>query len=549
MSLAQRLDPVPLAVILAGLVARTVFWATTDRQFEDGLITTIHARNAVEGLGLTHHIGEGHIHGFTSPISVLVPLVGELVHSGAGFFALRFTSLVAFVVASFFAWRLCQLFEVGRWPAAFVLCFLAFDRNHLFYGMAGMETEIAVAVLLGSMYVTIRRHAVWAGITFGLCALTRPDFLLWVVIGAAFLATVGRRQVILALACALAVTGPWVVFATAYYGSPVPHTIAAKSHELFDPPSLRHPGAFLPWGRDQLIGHRGSWVGVSPFLEDGQVVDTPVPHVLLKLIAYTLLLLALLGACARGRRGPPLWPIAVYVSGFLLYLLFVLPATYFQWYQPPVTACLALLAAIGMAAIGRRSAAAPKVASAFLALAFAAPLVWVFPMEARIQHIENHVRKQMGQWLYDHVPTGESLTSESSGYVGYYGRVKLYDWPGLTSKASFDAVKNLPPIDDQFLTVIRVLRPDWIVMRPPEVRLFRSTYPQLAGTYHIVKAFQADPPVGLPLPSRYPAYGPGVFALRQWGMIERNIDEQFVVLRRIQLGPVRRVADPTTSRT
>src|SRR5262245_65197842 len=83
--------------IPTAIAARLVFWIVTQRVWEDALITITHARNAVEGLGLTHHAGEPLTHGFTSAISVLVPLAGEIVSPGAGLLALRLASLVAAV--------------------------------------------------------------------------------------------------------------------------------------------------------------------------------------------------------------------------------------------------------------------------------------------------------------------------------------------------------------------------------------------------------------------------------------------------------------------
>src|SRR6476659_5797846 len=77
-----RVDPLLAGAIALALISRIVFWAYTDRVWEDALITIAHARNAVDGLGLVHHAGEGHVQGFTSGLSVLVPLAGEAIHSG-----------------------------------------------------------------------------------------------------------------------------------------------------------------------------------------------------------------------------------------------------------------------------------------------------------------------------------------------------------------------------------------------------------------------------------------------------------------------------------
>ena len=67
---------VPIFIMLAvGL--RILFWAYTDRIWEDAIITLAPAKNFWEGYGLTHHIPEPRIYSFTSTISILVFLIGE----------------------------------------------------------------------------------------------------------------------------------------------------------------------------------------------------------------------------------------------------------------------------------------------------------------------------------------------------------------------------------------------------------------------------------------------------------------------------------------
>src|SRR3712207_4799692 len=77
--------PRVLALAIVGaLGARLAFWLISGRIWEDALITVTHARNAVQGIGLTHHPGEPLTHGFTSALSVLIPLVGEALVAGSG---------------------------------------------------------------------------------------------------------------------------------------------------------------------------------------------------------------------------------------------------------------------------------------------------------------------------------------------------------------------------------------------------------------------------------------------------------------------------------
>src|SRR5437660_12091186 len=215
---------------IAGAVAsRLVFWATTNRMFEDGLTTITHARNVPLGLGLVHHAGEGNGYGFTSALGVLSPLAGELIHQGSGMFAMRIASLVAVGIALVYARLICRDLSLGKFPTGFVLAYLAFDQNMIFYGMSGMETQVAVAVILGGVYHVRRQDLVASGVWLGLAPLARPEFVLWVAPALAYLALTHLRRGIAAGGLAGAIVAPWIVFTPAYYGSPIPNAVVAQA--------------------------------------------------------------------------------------------------------------------------------------------------------------------------------------------------------------------------------------------------------------------------------------------------------------------------------
>jgi len=95
-----RANPMLVGFIVVGLIARIAFWAITDRKLDDALITIKFDKNLADGFGLVHNLGEGHVQGFTSALSVLVPLPGELIYHGGGFLFIRLASLACFVVAA-----------------------------------------------------------------------------------------------------------------------------------------------------------------------------------------------------------------------------------------------------------------------------------------------------------------------------------------------------------------------------------------------------------------------------------------------------------------
>jgi hypothetical protein len=491
----------------------------TDRRFEDAMITIKHAKNAAEGHGLVHHLGEGHVYGFTSALSVLVPLPGELISAGGGgFLALRLASLGAFVVAAVFARRLARLLGLGPWPTGLVLAYLAFDQLQIFYGMSGMETEMAVAVLLASVYYVWQGTWIAAGVTFGLALLARPDFVLWVLPAMVVLLLRNRRDAIRAAAVGAAVVGPWLIFTTLYYGSPIPNTIRAKSLSLppFQPSSLS-PVAWWHFTGDQLGYNKLDWKLASPFLERTFTSETPLPYELLKLVALAVLALALIGAFGSWRFRS--WRAAiVYVALFVIYKFYFLPNTYFEWYYPPVLALLFFLCALG---IQRLASFIPRLAApvaAAVAVLFALHMPFSFPLESRIQHrIEDRVRTPLGGYLARVVKPGQTITSESSGYVGWDTNATLYDFPGLTSTTVYHLLRETDGRYTNVCGVIYLLHPTWVVLRPFEVAVCRYSYPRTMGHYRFNRRFHVSEASS---------------NLEHWGLAFDDIDRDFTVMRR-----------------
>jgi hypothetical protein len=512
-----RANSLLVGALAAGLVARIVFWAMTDRRIDDALITIKHDKNLVDGVGLVHHLGEGHVHGFTSALSVLVPLPGELIAEDGGFFMIRVVSLLAFVAAAVYAYRICRELDLGPWPTGFALAYLALDQNQIFFGMAGMETQIAVGVLLAGIYYVMVEDHTKSGIALGLAILARPDFVLWVLPAYAFLLARSRRGAARAGLWTAGVVAPWLIFTTAYYGSPIPHTITAKS-AFFGPdfPALTDPGGWISFIGDSLSAASHDWTLISPFLERLFVIATPLPYTLLKLIAFTVAALALIGAFATWRRVS--WrPAIAFAALFVLYKVFVIGGGYNEWYGPPAIAVIFLLAAAGLDRITRsRPAWLVAVPATVLALAFAIHIPFTFPLERTVQHqIEDQVRLPMGRYLGEVVKPGQTIGSESAGYVSYYTNATLYDFPGLTSPAVVEALQSDSPHLPGIYGIAELLRPDFLIMRPTELQSLIDADPQTADMYRVLRTFEV--PVE---DSR----------LEHWGLDLFNVDREFTVL-------------------
>jgi hypothetical protein len=530
-SVARR-EPLLLTFMAGAVVARIAFWVISNRMFEDGLTTITHARNVPLGLGLVHHAGEGRVHGFTSALGVLIPLAGELVQQGSGMFTIRVASLAAVCVALVYARLICRNLGLGPFPSGFVLAYLAFDQNMIFYGMAGMETQVAVAILLAGVYHVRRNDLVASGIWLGLAPLARPEFLLWVVPALAYLAVQNRKRAAQSAAIAGAILAPWIVFTFLYYGSPIPNTVIAKSTAVPIPPILSagSPVPWLGWLIGQFTGHVALLLyHLEPFREVWSTAAAPLPTPVLLLTAVITADLVVVGLWVS-RRIPGFWPVIAFLALFFGYRVYFLPVLfYYDWYLPPFLGLLMIVAAIGLQRLATVTRQSSYVVATLLAVAFAIHMPFSFVVEGKVQAVEDQVRTNAAKYLKTAVPSGQSVVSESAGYVGFYGDVKLYDYPGLTSPTSVHALQKLPPDRRDVEDLIAALQPDWLILRPWELDGLQKKFPGVAAMYEVDRVFEL---AGVP---EAQLNADGASTVSFGGLAETDTDEKFIVLRRVRV--------------
>ena len=501
-----------LALTVVAVGVRLVFVLFTDRVWEDALITIAHAKNAVAGVGLTHHAGEGPTHGFTSALSVLIPLAGELVAPDAGLLTLRMASLLAAIAALWFGWHLAVLLGLSGAGRFLVLGFLTFEQNHIFYGMAGMETQVAVAILLAGFTHAIAGNVWRAGTAAGLAVLARPEFLILLVpflLMSAWI-SVGRRATVQVGAVAGLVAAPWIAFTSLYYGTPMPHTIIAKAESFSTLPS---PGTPVPEVLLGVVAHFET-LGRTfmPFYADTKVVSAPLPFLALASVASVMIVAILIGLI-DARRERPWWGLGGFLIVYTAYRVVFLPTSYFDWYVPPVTAVAVFFVARGLGVMLTGRSSRWMATGAIVAL-FAMPIPGLMTLERRIQEVEELVRRPVAQYLSEHVAIGEPVVAEAAGYFGESG-VLLWDFPGLTSPAALSFTQRIPREDRSVSALVAISRPRWAVLRPRELDDLQLGWPEEARRFDICLDI-----------------GPGGESLGVGDMRKHSIDLRFLILRR-----------------
>jgi len=488
---ATRWGVISLAVLLPLLIA-----AFTGHAWEDYFITLRASLNLVEGHGLVFTPGE-RLHTFTSPLGVLLPALALKLGGGHEMVALwiyRVMNAAALGVAAWTVWRRFDEWQIGTWPRWIFFGLLLVDAKLTDFAMNGMETGLLVCftLLLWNELEAPSPRSWGIAMTMAGLMWTRPDAC--ILIGAlcvphlvirggnapasrpwsAWLrGTLGGAVLYL----------PWFAWAWWYYGSPVPHTIIAKS-QITTPPTWQSL-LTIPW-RSLL----GDSIFVDLFLPTywasggwprGLVVFA---HVLTVLTAFAWLWPKL---SAPARR----LSLTLFLGMFYLCAIILFP-----WYSPPWAA----LAYLALAWCAHEThcwleksfrAGLPLFRIAACVALLVQIGIWLgsaWEMRMQQQLIENSVRKPIGLWLRENARPTDTVFLEPLGYVGFYSGLKMYDYPGLSST---EVVQQIRQGSRRFAEVITALKPTWLVLRPFE--LADPKLPENAGLrdYELVRTWSA----------------------------------------------------------
>lgn len=427
--------------LLAALavVTRWIFQAVTGLTMEDALISLRYAENLAAGHGMVYNVDE-RVFGASTPLYVL--LLAGLTRLQLPALAVAKTLAALADGATLFLWGRWLLRETGKgWAALLFGVTFALSPVMVEISVCGMETSFALLLLTLALLADLEERPLRCGLVLGLLMLVRPDGALAaaVVLGLRAWRT-GRIPWRAGLAAA-AVLLPWLLIATAYYGSPVPNSIPAKAAAY----NLHRP-SMLPnlW---DTVGRLGPTRG-------------PFGSLLANLVLFPCLAIGVWEAWAVRR----LRPLAALFLAWWAYL--VVPKTLlFPWYLPPLLLPAYVLAALGFDHWLKQPRRRPSPALALCAvgIGLVSWLWWVGERDIRRQRAELHVRRGVGLWLRENTPPDARVALEPIGYIGYYSRRKLLDEVGLVSP-------QMVPLNRAgagwFAEMLERFAPDYVVERP-----------------------------------------------------------------------------------
>lgn len=473
-----------IGLVLFAIILRVFFWLYTGRVWEDSLITLNNASNFWLGNGLTHHLNEAKAQSFTSPIGLLIPLIGEAVNQGL--WLLRVSSLAASVGSIFIAYLIGQKWNFGWQSQLLVLGYLACDQLQIFFGMAGMETQVATFLMLFLVYLLITERWLALGIISGLGMLTRPEFIFCILILMPYIIIWRRQKLLLVLTPILVIVTPWAIFSQTYFGSLIPNTVQAKSFAgNYGPFTM--PPSFL-W--DYFFS---SWKHIAPFWQWVFVTKIPIPNFLTAVSVFLLIILFTAGVIwALIKRSAPTLAVVCIVLLFAIYRNAAILSSYFMWYLPPFLALLFLIAGLGLLTLSQRSKITASLISIFLTGMYALHIPYSFSIEKVVQEeIDCAVRFKTGSILNQLMGPTDTVILEPVGYLGYAAFNKtIYDYPGLTSPTVVQTIRRIKKF--AMMDLAAELQPGFLVLRPSEFQAFESGLMTLRDNYVKVTEIVAD---------------------------------------------------------
>jgi hypothetical protein len=471
---------------------------------EDFYITLRYAENIAAGRGFVYNPGV-HVLGTTTPLYTL--LLALLLHLHLDPILLgKLCGIAADAGAIACVYRLGKVIGAPVAGLAAALC-LAIAPTNLIWATKGMEVGlVAAAGVMAWMYWAERREtAAW--IAAALLVLLRIDgvVLAVVLLGATLLRE--RRIPWRGLSVFLLLVTPWFLFATWYFGSPIPASLRAKLvfyawHSTARFPNLK---LFL-----LLMTHNP----LGAFLVLGVVLY-------LSALVRSLSLDAESRTAFWSREGllaaPGVW-IGLHYGGMALSKVFL-----FGWYFVPPTPLYYLIALTGWAwgrqkaegrgkreegregkrpmrgkkeednAWGKReegregkgqrqnnhvsvlcrhvfSSLFPLPSSLRFLLLSAFLCLAIVPRVAQTlregQNVEETLRIPIGTWLRVHAAPAETVMLEPIGYIGYYSGLRVLDTVGLVSPEVLPYYT--PQIPSPYHALWVQFRPDWILLRGGE---------------------------------------------------------------------------------
>jgi hypothetical protein len=404
---------------------------------DDAWIHLHFARNLAEGAGFAYNPGVS-VAGSTAPLWTLL-LAAVSAALGPSLLATKALGTAAAVAAAVLTRRAAVAWGAAPAAALAAAVALAWSGPLLWGALSGMEVALAAALVAAALLAHARGQTAWTALAAALAVLARPEALLLTPLLLGARALTLRRVAVFAGVTA-AVLAPAVWFSVVTVGSPVPATAAAKVE-----------GGLLGW----LAGAREPpwlmlvarpWQYARAWIGWLAGIDWVLPLVLVPGVWF-----------AWRRHGPALGVLTLALAVHPLAMAWLAayrdPAFQEGRYSIQLLPLVFLLAAIGLEGAGAPLQTAPfargatgvhptrgtyrgawrwgaRVALLLFALV---PLARAADRYAwAVQNI-NAMQVHLGRWVERHVPPTSRIALNDIGAIAYFSRRPVIDLMGLVT--------------------------------------------------------------------------------------------------------------------
>lgn len=463
--------PFQAILLLSGIVMTTRLIAGP-WIIDDAYITFRYARNAADGLGLVFNRGQ-HVLGTSSPLfALLLALVYKVSHWEIPWIVLGINSL-ADGFSVFLLYKMAQKLNAPYWATYLCALCWAFYPLTIRYTLSGMEISLVTTLILGAFVLFVYHFFYLSIILATLAVLTRPDAGVVLILFLVSQVIKNPGQIWKSFLLILAILFPWLLFATLYYGNPIPQSIWAKSHQIYlvRPYSnffqifYNFSGVFM----NSLFGLSAEGITFIP------PADLLLPLWLIGALQLFLWILGVRTAVEQNKR---------YGSVFLFPILFCLAyglvglkgKAMAEWYFVPLAPYYFLGIILGLVKIGTATQTrriVPITAFVVLTAIQISGLnigrlqdrnFWVPPA---VSITRENLYRSVALKIKQDIQPSSVIAAPEIGALGYYGDCIILDTAGLVSPEALDYYplprrmyyinSAIPP------NLIRSSKPDYLI--------------------------------------------------------------------------------------